>query len=392
MDKKNINNLFDDELENKPIEQPRIKPINPAFQNNTRVFNINDLISFDKNKDIFEIKDIESKAKSILEVGLLQMPRVKPIENSNKAYILAGHKRVEACRMLVKQGHKEFEHIRCEIDERDLLTAELAMIDTNLEASKLSSFELMQAIGRRAELIEEKRKNSVVSGRTVDIIADNSYLQRTQVGYYLKCYKKLVKSSKDALRENLITFKNAIELADASEEIQNKTILYMRSKNADFKTSFNHASQKINSIDELKDFQKKLIAQAFRFRYKGSISYRTTVNDLKKWLRADVHYTSNSITSDLPGISAVSPKGWRIAPISGENYIDWKIILEVIKEQLKDEIEKEKLFYQHVQDNMMHKLQTKVQIKPDKIEIQYSDQEDFNRILEELNLLDQSLT
>ncbi len=392
MDKKNINDLFDDELETKPIDQPKINKISPAFQNNTRVFHIDNLISFDKNKEIFEIKDIESKAKSILEVGLLQMPRVKPIENSNRAYILAGHKRIEACRLLVQQGHKEFEHIRCEIDERDLLTAELAMIDTNLEASKLSSFELMQAIGRRAELIEEKRKNSEVSGRTVDLIAENSYLQRTQIGYYLKCYKKLVKSSKDALRENLITFKNAIELADASEDIQNKAILYMKSKNTDFKTALNHANQKINSIEELKDFQKKLIVQAFKFQYKGTISYRTTVNDLKKWLRADMYPSSNFITSDLPGISAISPKGWRITPISGENYIDWKIILEVLKEQLKDEIEKERIFYQHVQDNMMHRLQTKVQIKPDRIEIQYSDQEDFNRILEELNLLDQSLT
>lgn len=166
----------------------------------------------------------------------------------------------------------------------------------------------------------------------------------------------------------------------------------MKSKNTDFKTALNHANQKINSIEELKDFQKKLIVQAFKFQYKGTISYRTTVNDLKKWLRADMYPSSNFITSDLPGISAISPKGWRITPISGENYIDWKIILEVLKEQLKDEIEKERIFYQHVQDNMMHRLQTKVQIKPDRIEIQYSDQEDFNRILEELNLLDQSLT
>lgn len=360
-------------------------------ENRTSIFHIDHLLSFDKNKEIFDLKDIESKAKSILEVGLLQMPLVKPIDGTDTAYIIAGHKRVEACRLLVKQGYKQFENISCVLDERDFLTVELAMIDTNLEASKLSSYELMQAIGRKAELIKERRKNNKISGKTVDIIADNSYLQRTQVGYYLRCYKRLIKEAKIALHDNLITFKNAVELADVPEDIQSKTIYYMQTEKADFKTAFSRANKIIASSKDLKDSDKKLIAKTFKYRHDEPISYQTTVKDLKLWLNADSHYTSNFITKDITGISAVSQKGWRIEPISGKKYIGWSIILDVLKEQLNDEIGKERNFYHDVQERMVHRLQTKVLIKPDKIEITYTNRDDFNRILEELDLLDSSL-
>lgn len=391
MEKSKIKAMFEENPEEQTLtSSSSFQKNHPAFQNNTRVYNVDDLIPSDKNKGIFDLKDIDSKAASILENGLLQMPRVKPIENSKQATILAGHKRIAACKKLVSEGHEEFQFIRCEIDNRDELRAERVIIDTNLETSKLSTFELMQAVGRKAELIQQERSEKGLEGRTVDIIAENSYLERTQVGYYLKCYKKLGEVAKTALRENRITLKEAIQLADEDEPTQVKVIVDMKSNYSDFATAYNHVLKKINHISDLTSKQKQLIVKAFKYRHPEPITFSTSVADLKEWLGAFRHSGSNYIDLEIMGSNEASPAGWRFNQIS-DCYIKWTIILDVLKEELKDEIEKDEKFYHEIEESMIHHLQTSVSVKPDKIEISYKGKDDFNRILECLNLLEKSL-
>lgn len=143
-----------------------------------------DLLPNPKQEQIFDIKDVESKAESIEQVGLLQAPLVQAIAGSNQAVIIAGHKRVKAIAYLVEEkGRKDLEYIRCqEFKNKDDAASEIALIDTNLEASELSNYEKMMAIGRKEELL----KASGSKGTLRSVIAEKSHLNETQIGYLSK--------------------------------------------------------------------------------------------------------------------------------------------------------------------------------------------------------------
>ena len=104
----------------------------------TRLIDINMIVSNVKNRQVSE-SYVESLTVSILENGLLQPPIV--FKNSNNLYILlSGHHRIAACKLLLEQGHSEFQYIKCFINTGDEIEQELILIDSNLEIKHLTAW------------------------------------------------------------------------------------------------------------------------------------------------------------------------------------------------------------------------------------------------------------
>lgn len=137
-------------------------------------------LNFFRAPDPEEIKEL---AASIKENGLIHPLVVRQVGDGYE--IISGHRRKEALEYL---GVKEAE---VKIVEADDVSAELMLIDANLETRTLSPMEIAQAIRRKKELMGERRgnkggNNCPLSGKTREIIAEQLNMSPRQVENYDK--------------------------------------------------------------------------------------------------------------------------------------------------------------------------------------------------------------
>lgn len=219
MDSKSIvGNLFqgtrqnDDNLRYQAVERDDVRSLQ-----------IETLIPSKINRDLDD-EFVEELANNIRMNGLMQYPVVRPAENGCYT-ILAGHHRVAACKKLNKEDGS-YPTIRCLIKRFDDLDSELLLLDTNLKINTLSTYDRMMAIGRKEELLKEKKKCSKTKGGNLkNIIAEESDLKRSQVQTYLTIYKKTCPEVKDALKHEQITLSQAAALSHRSDDDQKKAIM-----------------------------------------------------------------------------------------------------------------------------------------------------------------------
>lgn len=203
--------------------------ISPSMYNDTKIIAIKNLHANQQNREVNPEK-VEQMAKSIALEGLLQYPLV--IENDKNDYtIISGHHRIAACLKLVSEGNQEFAFIRCKVVKKDPIDNEMQLIDTNLTSNPLSPYEMMMAIGRKEELLKEKKKKDKnSSGSIKDIILAESDLKRTQVGTYIKIYKDATNEVKSALKNNEINLSQAHKLCKIVKEKQNVSLSSLHKK------------------------------------------------------------------------------------------------------------------------------------------------------------------
>ena len=188
----------------------------------TKIVDYKKLIPFKKNRSLVSQRVSQLVESIKLHGKLLEDPIVT--ENHDGTYtILSGHHRLAAIKQLVEIEHlSEFSKLRVKIEEKNDLDNELTMIDCNLEREELSSFDKMMAIGRKEEILLEKkeRKEIQYAGSTRSYIAASNQLKETQVGVYLRVYKKGSKPLKKALQENKLNITQAYDLAilDSNEQ------------------------------------------------------------------------------------------------------------------------------------------------------------------------------
>lgn len=133
-----------------------------------------------------EPEEIKELAASIKENGLIHPLVVRPVEGGYE--IISGHRRKEALEYL---GVKEVE---AKVVEADDTTAELMLIDANLETRTLSPMEIARAIRRKKELMGERRgrqgncpHNEDNKGqRYSEILAGQLNMSKSQVERYDK--------------------------------------------------------------------------------------------------------------------------------------------------------------------------------------------------------------
>lgn len=191
------------------------------------------LIANPKNREINEQK-VQEYMTSIKINGLLQDPLVQSLGDETYM-ILSGHHRIAAYRQLAKED-SFYKEIECKIadPELDYLHAEMALIDGNLN-SPLSTYEKVIAIGRKEEILKSlasnhKQEMGKGKGPLRDLIAAQISLQSTQVGKYLRIYKRACDDVMNALKEQRISFEAAAELCKYEKERQRLLLQQERRK------------------------------------------------------------------------------------------------------------------------------------------------------------------
>lgn len=240
---------------------------------------LDSLIPNPKNREINEQK-VQEYMTSIKINGLLQDPLVQPLGDGTYM-ILSGHHRIAACRLLTKED-SSYKEIECKVADPklDYLLAEMALIDGNLN-SPLSTYERVIAIGRKEEILkrlasDHKQEMGKGKGPLRDLIAAQISLQSTQVGKYLRIYKRACDDVMNALKEQRISFEAAAELCKYEKEEQRLLLQQERRK------------QKVQPYDIfLEDLRTKVqqrLGTKVQFqKHKMEITY-ADINDLNRIL------------------------------------------------------------------------------------------------------------
>ncbi len=218
MDSKSIvSGLFQNSKQNEAVQEYQV-----IDREEMRMLQIDTLLPSENNRKLNN-EFVDELAANIKLNGLLQAPVVTPIENGMYR-ILTGHHRVAACKKLNEEDGS-FQMIRCMIKRKDEIDCELLMLDTNLKINTLNSYDRMMAIGRKEELLKEKKKRDQQKGGNIKmIIVEETGLKRSQVQTYLTIYKKACAEVKEALRKEQITLSQAASLAKKTESEQIKAI------------------------------------------------------------------------------------------------------------------------------------------------------------------------
>lgn len=185
----------------------------------------------EKNRKIDEAK-VKEYAESIRIAGLLQYPIVRSNQDGSFT-ILAGHHRIRAFYQLAKENSKYLQ-IPCRVSEVGELDADLILIDSNLHKD-LDPYEVMLALGRKEEIFKTKIANGELGcgGAVRDIVAAYSpMLKSTQIGKYLRIYKRAVPELKEAFRKGNITMERAAQLAKLSNDEQIEALRKGQTKNS----------------------------------------------------------------------------------------------------------------------------------------------------------------
>ena len=345
---------------------------------NKRLFFYKDLLPNPNQERTFDMKDIRSKADSIERNGLLQDLLVELIPGSRQAYIIAGHKRHAAISYLIKEKNRhDLEYIWCNIMQADGLNNELAMIETNLEASELSNYERMMAYGRKEEILKEKG----TKGTMRDVLAGQSNINATMIGYYLKLYKKLHLRCKILLREEKLTVKQALKLADMTGNDQERIAISMEKGLA--------YDQAVKNIDEEylmapNEEQKEIIMKVVSQHIVPHA--KITAKQLQEAMGAKNHcgYSNDS------GIGFVNatPEYLSIEALGPKKRMNWPTVADAVKETVDTGFKKNQIFIKDVADHMTSRLNTKVEIKSSQIRINYTNTDDLNRLLDLLGMIE----
>lgn len=141
-----------------------------------------DEIKEDENNS-YELVDIDELADSINEMGLLQPLLVKK-RGKFEYEIVAGHRRFNAIKKLIKDGKLESDYeVHCkkvDPDENDLITR-MRLHETNLQTrslSKMSEKEKLAVVSDYMDIIKKAKKENIkingesIKGRTRELIAE----------------------------------------------------------------------------------------------------------------------------------------------------------------------------------------------------------------------------
>ena len=146
------------------------------------------MIDIDKlqanEKNFYKVskKDLDDLKSSIEISGILDPPSVCKADG-DKYRIISGHRRCEAVRQLVKEGHTELRMVPCFIrSPQSAEMEELELIWANATSRVLSSPELAQQAARVEELLYQLKEQGVdFPGRMRDHVAQACKISRTKL-------------------------------------------------------------------------------------------------------------------------------------------------------------------------------------------------------------------
>lgn len=183
-------------------------------------------------KNFYSMPDIEQLAQDIYAVGLLENLTVVYAPSESGDYrLIAGERRWRALKLLVEQGHKEFEFVSCQVKTPAEENEEIVqLIIANTYRNKTAK-DILEEEQRLKETLQRMKKDGLTlqgykldSGRLRDIIADMLKMPTTKIAQIESINKRLIPQFTEELKEGRLTFSAAYELSGMTEEEQNNLL------------------------------------------------------------------------------------------------------------------------------------------------------------------------
>lgn len=177
----------------------------------------------EKNFYFVKEKNLEDLKSSIEISGILDPPSVCKADG-DKYRIISGHRRCEAVRQLVKEGHKDLRMVPCFIrSPQSAEMEELELIWANATSRVLSSPELAQQAARVEELLYQLKEQGVeFPGRMRDHVAQACKISRTKLANLHAIQTNLREPLLDMWRKGTLNDAQALELSRLDDGLQDR--------------------------------------------------------------------------------------------------------------------------------------------------------------------------
>ena len=180
--------------------------------------------------NFYSVEDVADLKDSIELFGVQQNLIVKPIKDSNKYKVVAGHRRRVASIMLVEEGKKKFELVPCLVTSSNDIEEKMLLISTNYTTRELSDWEKVEQLSRLKELFKEYKKDHDLPGRVRELLAGALKISTTQVGRMDSINNNLAPEFKEELKKDHINISTAAELSKLPQEKQKAAYEQHKSK------------------------------------------------------------------------------------------------------------------------------------------------------------------
>lgn len=189
-----------------------------GFQNQIENIHYKKIRPARKNRGLRRIDEL---AQDIAEAGLENCITVRKIEDDEFDYeIIAGERRYTAICSLIEDGNMTYEYIPAKVENMPELQARKRLILNNYQNDPLTVAEKLDAIEELKFILQEEKKQGLVTGRLQDIIANELGLKKSQVGNYEKVINKAVPEVREKIADGSLTLVGAKELVDLEDEEQ----------------------------------------------------------------------------------------------------------------------------------------------------------------------------
>lgn len=214
-----LNKRTTETMDNKPKARFRTKDIS-----------INRIYSNDMN--FYSMDGIEKLAQEIFAIGLMDNLVVVHDQCEKGEYrIIAGERRWRALKMLVEQGHEEFEIVSCQIKTPTEEHEErVQLILANGYRDKTVT-DILEEERQLKETLQYMKENGLTlqgykldSGRLRDVIADIMNMSPTKIAQIESINKRLIPEFTEELKEGRLTLSAAYEISGMSEEAQKEIL------------------------------------------------------------------------------------------------------------------------------------------------------------------------
>lgn len=179
--------------------------------------------------------------------------------------IIAGHKRVLACKYLVEEGKaEEFAFVPCDVKSMNDIRAQFQVMSSNYHHSK-SDYEKMKEVSDMKYLMEnypEEFPDVAAGGRVVEHLAAQLHMKRSTVSEYLAINHNLIPEGKEAFKESKLNKSAACAMAALPEEEQEKLLTEGKTTHKEIKE---YREKNLEpSEEEIREFYNIAVSRRFR--------------------------------------------------------------------------------------------------------------------------------
>lgn len=240
-------------------------------------------------------EEIESLADLIQATGeVIENLSVSKLD-TDEYKIIAGHKRCQACKLLVEErGLKEFAFLPCIVNNFSAVQESFRVMASNGYHTK-KPYELMHEITEMEKLLREHPEEfppSLQKGRMVERLSKKMGIARATVQEYQQISRNLLPEAMEKFKEGEIEKSAALTLARLPEKMQKEVIEQGITKNVDIEEYKQknlepgaveiRVSYRLLGIDEYdrSTVSRKALVKFLRGRY-GSTSYKISQGEIR---------------------------------------------------------------------------------------------------------------